>query len=361
MKSFQCQNCGQLLFFENTQCLQCGYPIGYLPEMGTLSALSAVDEVCWQPLESTLNLFYVRLCQNYYQEYVCNWLVPAESKESYCLACRLNHTIPNLSQENNHELWSRLESAKRRLIYSLLTLGLPVISKAEDPQQGLAFDFLASVEGTEADPVTTGHADGLITINIAEADSVAREQARVAMNEPYRTLLGHFRHEVGHYYWMLLVQQSERLEPFRQLFGDERENYHAAVERHYERGAPTDWQDQYVSSYATMHPWEDWAETWAHYLHITDTIETAQEFGIIVRLQPQTDQSETIRPTINELYSRPFEDIIEQWLPLTYALNSINRSLGQPDMYPFVLSPKAIKKLEFVHEIISRARPKKLF
>ncbi len=350
MKSFKCQNCGQLLFFENTQCLQCGYKIGYIPDAAVLSAIWTIDGELWQPIEARVSGQQYRLCLNYRRQNVCNWLVPAQMEEGFCRACRLNETIPNLSEGNNWELWSRLEAAKRRLVYSLLALGLPVASKEEEPARGLAFAFLDTLAADE--PVSTGHTDGLITINIAEADNVAREQTRVAMNEPYRTLLGHFRHESGHYYWLRLIQSGPHLEPFRHLFGDEQADYQAALARHYNSGAPADWQERYVSAYAASHPWEDWAETWAHYLHITDAIETAQEFGISLRWQ------ETEQPrfgTLRELCQHPFTNIVNRWLPLTYALNSLNRSLGQADMYPFVLSPTVMDKLSFVHEVVKQA------
>lgn len=349
MKSFQCQHCGQLLFFENTKCLRCGHQLGYLPEEAVLSALDAAGNGLWQPLEPALSSRRYRLCANFQYDNLCNWLVPANSAESLCRACRLNRTIPNLSEGDNLERWQRLETAKRRLIYSLLALGLPVVDKNQDSERGLAFDFLAASD----EPVLTGHAGGVITINISEADSVVREQTRVAMNEPYRTLLGHFRHEVGHYYWMRLVQNSRWLAPFRQLFGDEREDYAQALERHYQQLTPSDWQQAFVSIYAAAHAWEDWAETWAHYLHITDAIETAQEFGISVTLQ---DGNDYVPPAITDLYQEPFSKVVDCWLPLTYALNSINRSMGQPDVYPFVLSSKAIEKLSFVHEVIKQNR-----
>jgi hypothetical protein len=89
-------------------------------------------------------------------------------------------------------------------------------------------------------------------------------------------LLGHFRHEVGHYFWdRLVATDPHQLEEFRVLFGDDRQDYGEALKRHYDEGAPANWQDTYISMYATMHPWEDFAETWAHYLHIVDTLETA--------------------------------------------------------------------------------------
>src|SRR5437868_9942335 len=129
----------------------------------------------------------------------------------------------------------------------------------------------------------TGHKDGIVTMKVEEADDVTRVRVRTQMREPYRTLLGHFRHETGHYYWDRLIANSDWLEPFRGLFGDERASYAEALDRHYQQGAPLDWQPQYVSAYATMHPWEDWAETWAHYLHMMDAVDTALGFGMSAR------------------------------------------------------------------------------
>ena len=187
----------------------------------------------------------------------------------------------------NAERWQALEAAKRRLIYAMNRLGLPLESKKEDEIKGLAFDFLADADPSQ--PVMTGHDDGLITINIAEADSAEREKRRVELGEPYRTLLGHLRHEVGHYYWDVLVRDGGRIEASRAVFGDESLDYQEALERHYQNGAPAGWQETYVSAYATMHPWEDFAETWTHYLHMVDTLDTAASFGMAVEPGTVTD------------------------------------------------------------------------
>jgi hypothetical protein len=200
--------------------------------------------------------------------------------------------------------------------------------------------------------VFTGHDDGLITINVAEADDVQRERQRAAQNEPYRTLLGHFRHESGHYYWDRLVEHSDRLQAFRELFGDERESYADAMKRHYESGPPANWQRDFVSAYATMHPWEDWAETWAHFLHIVDTLETATSAGL--RLQPRRRDEPSLAAT-SSLEVRnilDFDKLIDEWLPLTYVMNNLSRGLGLSDSYPFVLSAAAIRKLRFVSETV---------
>jgi hypothetical protein len=262
--------------------------------------------------------------------------------------------VPNLEVPEHREAWYRLEVAKRRLVYTLLSLGLPLTNKQDDPLNGLAFDFLADAPQASRMPVLTGHARGIITINTAEANETERERRKAEFHEPYRTLLGHFRHESGHYYWDRLIKDHVRLEAFRRLFGDERQDYARAIRRHYETGANPDWNEHFVSGYASAHPWEDWAETWAHYLQMTDTLETAAASGLSIR------PSRADEPF---LYQAPpgaagsprasFDRLIDCWFPLTYVLNNLSRGLGLPDAYPFVLSPLAIQKLRFVHETIA--------
>jgi hypothetical protein len=294
------------------------------------------------------------MCQNYSREQVCNWMVPADSKEMFCKACRFNQTIPDLTVAGNRELWRRLETGKRRLFYSLLRLGLPLTSKQEDPVTGLAFAFLADTEASfrENTSALTGHAQGLITINIAEADDAWREHMRQEMTEPYRTILGHFRHESGHYYWNRLAHDPGWLTDFRQVFGDETLDYGGAMQQNYQQGPPRDWQPRFVSPYAAAHPWEDWAETWAHYLHIIDVLETAWVFRLRVSPGSERQDEMTSQPDFDPYRVDAFEEVIEQWLPLTYALNSLNRSMGQPDLYPFVLAPAVLSKIDFVHRAI---------
>jgi hypothetical protein len=340
MKLFECQNCGQPLYFENTRCESCGFALGYLPARQTITALRPESEL-WAALAAPGKRY--RYCANGVHG-VCNWLVPADSPEQFCAACRHNRMIPDLTQPQNLVHWRMMEVAKHRLFYTLLRLRLPLVTRAEDPN-GLAFDFLA--EGPV--PVFTGHDNGLITINLAEADDAERERRRHQMGEPYRTLLGHFRHEIAHYYWDRLVANSSSLEPFRQLFGDERPDYGTALQNYYAAGAPADWQERFVSAYASSHPWEDFAETWAHYFHMVDTLETANAFGLIVK--PKLTQVVAAKIDPDPL-AGDMNRLIEAWLPLTFAVNSINRSMGLHDLYPFVLSPTAIAKLAFVHERI---------
>ena len=357
MKLFQCQQCGQPIYFENTECERCHSALGFLPDGMVMTALQPQPEDgSFRPLANPA--LTVRFCQNAAHE-ACNWVLPAHSGEDFCEACQANRTIPDLSDADRLTCWRLLEIAKHRLIYGLLRLRLPLVSKFKDPARGLAFDFLAGpdYDFRESQKVITGHAEGLITINIAEADDAERERHRQDMAEPYRTLLGHFRHEIGHYYWERLIQGDQaRLASFRQMFGDEQQDYSQALEAHYNGGPPADWQQHFVSSYASSHPWEDWAETWAHYLHIVDTLETAHAFGIHVHPPEVKDPSMEADADFDPYRSAKFEDLIEVWLPLTYAVNSLNRSMGQPDLYPFVLPPAVLSKLNYIHDTIGSSR-----
>ena len=295
MKLFECQRCGQPLYFENTRCESCARALGYLPSVETITALEE-DQRGIRALAEPRG--HYRYCANA-QRGVCNWLVAADSPEQFCAACRHNRTIPDLSQPENQTNWRRIELAKHRLFYTLLKLRLPLRTKIEDPEKGLAFDFMASPlpGAAPAEQVMTGHNSGLITINMAEADHAERERMRRAMGEPYRTLLGHFRHEIAHYYWGRLIGDRSAIEEFRQLFGDEREDYNAALQRHYANGPPPDWQNWFVTPYASTHPWEDWAESWAHYFHMVDTLETASAFGL--RLRPRVTQGANLATAVD--------------------------------------------------------------
>lgn len=354
MKLFSCDACGQTLYFENVTCTNCGLRLGFVPETLELTAFDPVTNDDWRPTKGTDTGQGFRPCANGLEHQACNWMVPASETDPLCLSCRLNRTIPDLSVPGNLLLWQRLQLAKNRLVYSLLRLGLPLIGKQEAPEQGLAFDFLgdANPRFREDSGVITGHAQGLITIDIAEADDAMREQVRNDMAEPYRTLLGHFRHETGHYYWDRLVRDTCRLAGFRACFGDERRDYDGALQQYYAEGPPSDWMQTHVSRYATSHPWEDWAETWAHYLHMVDTLETAWQFG--VRLAPRVAHAEQLATAtpFDPYRAEDFTRLAEAWFPLTIALNSLNRSMGQTDAYPFVLTPAVQDKLRWVHGVI---------
>ncbi len=350
MKLFECQHCGQLLYFENTRCESCERRLGYLPARETVTAVEP-DGDLWHALAEPTGRY--KFCANTVHD-ACNWLIGAENTEQYCAACRHNRTIPDLDNPENAERWRKIESAKHRLFYTILKLRLPLMTRAESPDDGLAFDFLspdAPPPGHPAGPLMTGHANGLITLSLAEADDVERERQRTQMGEPYRTLLGHFRHEIAHYYWDRLIANSASIEEFRKIFGDERDDYGAALQRHYANGPPSDWHEHYVTAYASSHPWEDFAETWAHYFHMVDTLETARTFGLSVN--PEVSKGADLATTIDfDPHNGTMERIIASWLPLTFAVNSINRSMGLSDLYPFVLPPPVIVKLTFLHDRI---------
>ena len=357
MRTFHCDNCQAAVYFENTHCTSCGHTLGLLPEYLRVSSLQPLDNGLWRAMMPAAEGRTYRQCENYHVHQVCNWMVPSASDERFCKACRLNAVIPNLSRPGFAEHWYRLERSKRRLIYSLLKLGLPLRSKERDPTSGLAFSFMSQLDAAPGEQVMTGHANGHITINIDEADASKRERNRLDLQERYRTLVGHFRHEIGHYYWDLLIAGGPHLEAFRDLFGDERKDYAAALNRHYEQGPAPDWQSRFISAYASSHPWEDWAETWAHYLHIVDTLETAENFGISMEHELPDGDVNRAAPDFNPYVIDDFEPLMEHWLPLTFALNSLNRSMGLQDIYPFVLSDPAIDKLAFVHRVIKAQRP----
>ncbi len=363
MKIFHCDSCQNVVFFENLQCANCGHELAFVPALASVTALTPAGESLWKralpndsPAETAPKLY--RKCQNYDNQSICNWAIDADDPNPFCISCRLTQTIPALDQPGHADAWFRLETAKRRLIFSLLEMQLPVRSKVEDPEHGVMFDFLAddppeSTAGNPTHRVLTGHDNGKIVVNIAEADDAERERRRVLMHEPYRTLLGHLRHEIGHFYWDRLIRDSDRLEAFRAQFGDERQDYAETLKAYYAEGAPADWQQHFVTAYASAHPWEDWAETWAHYLHITDTLETADGCGLSLHPQRSDEPRLQAQPMRENPCAQPFEQMIERWFPLTYLLNNLNRGLGLKDAYPFVLSATAVEKLRFVHDTLS--------
>ena len=326
--------------------------------------VSPGNDELWRPVEDTAspvedtaaNDVAYRLCANYSQQSVCNWSLPADSPDSLCRACALTHLIPNLDSPDSRTAWAKLETAKRRLIYALLSLQLPLASKREDPVSGLEFQFLGDsvTENGDRSRVLTGHDNGVITINVAEADDVYRESQRQQQHEPYRTLLGHFRHEIGHYYWDRLIAGSDRLDEFRRLFGDERLDYGVAVKRHYEQGAPGNWEAQYISAYATTHPWEDWAETWAHVMHMADAVETAHAVGMSVRPVRAGEPELSVPAKGSQSRVWDFDQLVRQWASVTYVLNNLTRGLGLPDAYPFVISDPVVEKLRFAANTMMR-------
>ena len=352
MRVFHCDGCQNLVFFENTRCVACSAQLGYLPEADDMVAVEPAGDDLWRPLTAPHARY--RLCSNYSGANVCNWLVPAAAPGPYCTSCRLTRVIPDLSVPEHERRWYRIEQAKRRLVRQLQLFGLPLASRLDDPERGLAFELLADPIDQTAPRVMTGHAGGVITINIAEADDAERERRRLQMDEPYRTLLGHVRHEIGHYYFDRLVLGSSLIDDVRALFGDERADYGAALDRHYREGPPSDWQQSYVSAYASSHPHEDWTETWAHYFHMTETVETARAAGLSLRPR-RADEPRLLPLGPGAPLAGNFTRVLQEWFPLTYVLNNLNRGIGMPDPYPFVLTPVVIDKLALVDRVVAAA------
>jgi hypothetical protein len=353
MKVFHCDHCAHLLFFENTSCIQCGRQVAYLPDLGDMGSLEPLGDGRWRsPLPAARDRSY-RLCRNYVEMDVCNWAISSDDPNPLCVSCRLTRLIPDVSQAATRLAWYKLEVAKRRLVFTLEELELPLGPGVATGDPGLAFEFKADPTDPNAPRVMTGHAAGVITVNIAEADDAERERRRAAVHEPYRTLLGHMRHESGHYYWGRLVKDQASVESFRRLFGDERADYGSSLRTHYEQGPPADWLSRFVSSYASSHPWEDWAETWAHYLHMFDALETAAACGLSLKPRRTDEPALANVPAVAGRRRQTFDRVIDSWFPVTYALNNLNRGLGLPDGYPFVLSTPAIDKLRFVHDVIA--------
>jgi hypothetical protein len=349
-----CAHCNNTVFFESVRCIHCGESLAYFPKQSLVTSIEPLPDSgaagspsLYKAGDPNITGTY-RLCANSADYGVCNSAVPADDPETLCEACRLNDVIPDLTDSEALDAWQSLERAKRRLLFSLHELGLPIESRAERPN-GLQFSFMKDMPDSK---VFTGHSDGLITINIAEASDPLREKLRKQLGESYRTVLGHFRHEIGHYYWDRLVKDTPWQAPCRLLFGDESVDYAESVKRHYAEGAPLDWHQHFVSSYATMHPWEDWAETWAHFMHLVDTLETARAYGLVLR--PKPDGGPRAAPVyMGALDFHDFDALLDAWVPVTVALNSLNRSMGIIDPYPFVLCEDVIAKLRFVHDMVA--------
>jgi hypothetical protein len=342
MLTFSCDSCGASLFFENDTCLACGRNVGFRSDNLVMCTSDSAASVGLQP------------CRNWTEYAACNWFASARADGgSYCVACSLNEVVPDLADPQRRALWTDTERAKRRLIFTLLEIGLPLLGLGE--KQALSFRLLADERAdtgdvnlpAETEPIYIGHDNGRLTLNVVEADDVLREAIRKRLNERYRTMLGHLRHEIGHYYWYLLVDGMPIQAPFRELFGDERADYGDCLKHYYEVGPPADWQTRFVSAYAGMHPWEDFAETWAHYVHILDTLETASSSALALRDRPVTSPL----PLDG---TREFASVLADWVPLTVCLNQLNRSMGMRDAYPFAITERVAEKLAFVHDLCRR-------
>ncbi len=351
MKIFECQ-CGSTLYFENTRCLACGGEVGWCPACARICSLQAASGTEYRCGYGDCGAPLVK-CHNYALEDVCNRCIridgSAPAPSALCDCCRYNDTIPDLSVDGNRKKWARLEAAKRRLFYMLDHLGLPHGTAASGFEPPLAFDFKADrIPSNEfwrsmgdEERVYTGHADGKITINIREADPAERESLRVDLDEAHRTLIGHFRHEIGHYYWDLLVKGICEPDSIR-IFGDhDNPGYADALERHYRDGAPTNWQESHISAYATMHPWEDFAETFAAYLDLTSVLETAASVGF---------------GAIPDVRTAELGEMVHAYRRIGIAMNEMNRAMGLLDFLPEILAPPVVEKMRFVHGLVRGAR-----
>ncbi len=342
MDTFQC-TCGGRLFFNNTVCIGCESEVGWCETCRNVAPIVPVNGrySCGNPKCGSA----VAKCTNYSVEAVCNRMFAMDPSieqpvanpltgVGLCKACRLNNIVPDLNVEDNRRRWAKLELAKRQLLYQLDDLGLRYAPEDVGEEKPLQFDFKAN---TNEESVLTGHADGLITINLNEADSVERERVRKQMHEPHRSLIGHFRHEVGHYYWMTLVEGKSEAE-CNAVFGDCRATpYAAALEKHYVNGAAPGWQGRYVSAYATSHPWEDFAETWGFYLDMWEVLTTTH-----YHLPRLTADAKTL----------PIEALAKTYQQLGVFFNEVNRSMGLKDLVPEVISDEVVKKLAFLHQLM---------
>lgn len=376
MKTFNC-TCKDhpILFFESSLCIACKRVVGLDDNFDNVEPYD-LDEESGEYFKTKEPKIRYQKCDNHADFKTCNGMVNLNTfvaskneGEVLCFACRFNETIPDLSVERHIPLWKKMESAKRRAIYTLKAFSLPLQTISESPENGLSFDFTTDRDVNDhfvsklkdQETVFTGHNCGHITINLAEADDVARSQTKHAMGEHYRTLLGHFRHELGHYYFDHLIAGSPKKHALcKTYFGDDELDYQTALKKHYENGAPKDWRENFISEYATMHPYEDWAETWAHYMHIMDTLQTAKNFSItgsISKSKASTEPKEASKldlPQGTYFFSSQtsIETILDTWIDFSVMLNSLNRSMGMNDAYPFVLSEPVRTKLSFIHHAI---------
>ena len=374
MNTFTC-SCEdhQILFFESNHCVACNRTVGLDDWFDKVEPYDLEEESGEYFKAENPGIRYQK-CDNHADYEVCNGMVnmntfvPSDKEgEVLCFACRFNDIIPNLSVVEHIPLWKKMETAKRRALYTLKELSLPTRNLSEDPEGGLSFSFTADRDVNDhfvsklknSKTVFTGHNCGHITINLAEANDVARSHTKLAMGENYRTLLGHFRHELGHYYFdKLIAGYPEKHALCKRYFGDDELSYQDALDKHYKNGAPKNWSENFISEYATMHPYEDWAETWAHYMHIIDTLETAQNFSITGSTSSNAEDTEEVEDLNlpQDAYffrsQTSITNILDTWIDFSVILNSLNRSMGMNDAYPFVLTDPVRTKLSFVHHAI---------
>jgi hypothetical protein len=350
MRSFKC-SCGNQLFFDNSICMSCKREVGWCPCCHAIVDVTSKDDGSF--LCATCQTSLVK-CSNYSSHNVCNRFVAIKSGEGtqketsagvFCDCCRFNRIIPDLKVQGNREKWYRLEAAKRRTIYDLDLIGLPYGNAADGITPPLMFDFKGDLipdrnyrDLGPAQKIYTGHDNGVITINIQEADDIEREKMRVNMHEAQRSLLGHFRHEFGHYIWDVVIK-NKREPDFIAAFGDHNNpTYDQALREYYQKGSKPEWLLNYVSAYATMHPWEDFAETFAVYLDMSSSLDTAANGQLIDPVDPAD-----------------LDAMVEAYKRLGIALNEMNRTIGLLDFLPEVFAKPIVEKLRFVHSLGSKS------
>lgn len=337
----RCPRCRGPLWLESLECEACALPVGFNPD-----TRRAVDLA--EPSR--------RACAS--RTRGCPWTLPADSPHAECWACRLTRTRPDPDDAAAMAKLAVTEVSKRRLLIGLADLGLPITPRWL-VEGGLAFDLRAS---TDTERVTIGHASGVITIDLKESLDDHRERLRLNLGEPYRTMLGHFRHEVGHYYQWQLVERpgGALLEECRALFGDERSSYAEAIKRHYRDGAPAGWAQSHISSYATMHPWEDFAETFAHYQHILATLAITANGGLRMEQARQPALPSDVVPR-TDYRDASMSEVLADWRWVAHLLNRANHAMGKGDLYPFAIPAPVAEKLAFVHRVVLAAQVEEPF
>lgn len=340
MRRFYC-HCGHEVNFHDHFCKACGRDLAYDPQIGTLwsGELRDTNQFFAHTKNKQDNLLF-QTCEHRHHDVGCNWLLVKGDDHCQCIACHTTRVIPDQSHDKNANRWFRLERAKRQLFQTLIDVKLIQADRPVDFTD-LQFDFLEdkrSNPNLDLEHVLSGHCDGLITINAAEADEGFLHTMKEQMQELYRSLLGHFRHEIGHYFWAKFFKTERQKQQFREVFGDERQDYAEALQAYYDANNQSHWRSRYITPYASSHPHEDWAETWAHYLHIVDTLQTAQSFGLSV-YDPQEHN---------------FDHWFNEWRRVSQVMNSLNQSMGLAEPYPFRLSEMVIGKLRFIDETIAR-------
>ncbi len=315
MQIFHCPACSRRVYFDNLSCT-CGQKLVFDPATQTMTS-GAPD------------------CANR-DKIGCNW---AATKGHFCRSCAMTETVPDIELAKNVDLWAQTEAAKRWMLANLDRWGWfgPSDSGARP-----VFQLLAEKTSEGRKRVIMGHADGEITINVSEASPVVLARRRAALDELYRTMVGHMRHEMAHFLFLRLSEDQQFLNDFRALFGDERADYGVALEKHYKAPAPT--AETHITSYATAHPHEDWAETTAHLLHLVDLLDSAQASGMRFEGGPAEG--------FDAYACDDTETLIRMAVDATLAINHVNRALDLPDLYPFILTDQVKTKLALAHRYL---------